>query len=236
MKIEIGKEYKTRYGQKATIQSEIIENFSGVVDRGDGGISFRSWYWNGSCIERERGDDLISPWEGPLDGYFGCTDNLTKVKPAAIVDLSRATKGTIAHFRCGGSAVIEEIEIRWTKANHIGRRIRFQDSSNETCYANARYGWSYTDTGSGVVETLSPFDIIRLDEPPFDWENAINGMAFELVDGQIAHYVGKSPFYPDRYVALCIDYNGIKWYDLQELTVKPRPDRNRLTLDIPKEK
>lgn len=81
------------------------------------------------------------------------------------MDLSKAKAGQIAHFRCGGSAKIEDNE----KGADGCRVITFSGCT-----------WSnYTQDGEYKGGTNHPFNIIRLEEPTFDWKDVKPGMAFK---------------------------------------------------------
>ncbi len=89
------------------------------------------------------------------------------------VDLSKAKAGQIAHFRCGGSAKITKM----INAHNVS----FDDS-----------GTYYSLSGKyGASQDERVFDIIRLEETPFDWKDEKPGIAF-LRKNEVYHYVGES--------------------------------------------
>lgn len=89
------------------------------------------------------------------------------------VDLSTAKAGQIAHFRCGGSAKILEVE------NLV---IMFEN------YGAGEW-WSF----SFLRSEKSPWAIIRLEDPPFGWKDVRPGMAFSSGNKEITgHFIGFS--------------------------------------------
>lgn len=92
------------------------------------------------------------------------------------VDLSKAQAGWTAHFRCGGSAVIESAK---------NSKVLFYDCEKPLqFYTNGRYL---------VPDVSTPFDIIRLEPPAFDWKDVKPGMAFKF-NGRQGHE-GELVFY-----------------------------------------
>lgn len=82
------------------------------------------------------------------------------------------TKGCTVKFRCGGEAVVE-------KAN--GNEIKFEGCS----IANVWDGCSSYYSGE-----KTPFDIIEVIPPVFDWDTVEQGMAFKDNYGNTCYYVG----------------------------------------------
>lgn len=102
------------------------------------------------------------------------------------VDLTKVTVGQIAHFRCGGKARITKID------ESMPTRAFIFDEGD--------IFWSMPRNGViSVAATPSPFDIIRIEDPPFDWDNVKQGMAFNLTPQlslntyrYVVHYVGRT--------------------------------------------
>lgn len=97
------------------------------------------------------------------------------------VDLSKAKPGMIAKFRCGGQAVIEEVN-------------RYQDYASYISFKGEDYCQDYKNDGyrrfSGSV---SLFDIIALEEPPSDWANVKPGDRFKHVRyDMLCEFIGKN--------------------------------------------
>lgn len=89
------------------------------------------------------------------------------------VDLSKAQAGWTAHFRCGGSAVIESAK---------NSKVLFYDCEKPLqFYPNGRYL---------VPDVSTPFDIIRLEPPAFDWDDVKPGDGFTMA-GCFLYYIGK---------------------------------------------
>lgn len=83
------------------------------------------------------------------------------------VDLTKARPGMIAKFRCGGEWVISE-----SIALGHGVSLKFVGSNVQFgfCGINGRY----------LHNDHTPFDIIELIDPPFDWKDVRPGMAFTI--------------------------------------------------------
>ncbi len=95
-----------------------------------------------------------------------------------MVDLSKARSGQIAHFRCGGNA-----KIKYYSGN-VGDKFGIGfDGLTTVFFKDGAYGCSQN----------SPFDIIRLEDPPFDWKDVKPGMAFKITNfNDIYVYIGMS--------------------------------------------
>ncbi len=101
----------------------------------------------------------------------------------ASVDLSKAKVGQIAHFRCGGKGVISKVAAKNIYFNDCGTYYDF----------NGSYGGS---------STHRLFDIIRLEDPPFDWSMAKAGMAFKVIGEETtywrtAYFLSRIPEFDD---------------------------------------
>ena len=92
----------------------------------------------------------------------------------------QAVKGAKVTFRCGGVAVIEDV--RPYGVDMINRSITFVGCKNPSNY--------YSD-GSFYNDHATPFDIISIEPPAFDWSTVKRGMAFEDEKGFICWYVGE---------------------------------------------
>lgn len=94
------------------------------------------------------------------------------------VDMKQAVKGSTVHFRCGGSAVVEDLIC--TPSNypaHVilsGSTVRFAQDGRYLLTSN-----------------IHPFDIIRIDPPAFDWKDVKRGMGFRY-DDYVGSYIGVS--------------------------------------------
>lgn len=99
------------------------------------------------------------------------------------VDLSKAVKGSTVHFRCGGSAVVEEI---LSCDRRSFSNLSFKDYGRHfpTWYNN---GSVYTSGDKNVL------DIIRIDPPAFNLDDVKPGMAFDY-DNPIYKFEGPAIF------------------------------------------
>ena len=163
--IEVGKEYRTRGGWKATVEKLFSGGFDVRHHKEMGG----SWYhlpdgrWNGDDVGF-RGHDLVSLWEAPA------------------VDLSKAKAGDTVKFRCGGEAVVRKA--LGTGGDAI--ELEFEGFVDG--------GWVYDREGffddSGLIKN-QPFDVIAIEPKAFDWKDVKPGMAFEhRSKGDILWYIG----------------------------------------------
>lgn len=98
-----------------------------------------------------------------------------------MVDLSKATPGMIAKFRCGGEAVIDHLNIANTDV-FVKFATKYM-SNHGTSYTNLSYNkdGSLQHAPSGP---LTVFDIIALEQPAFDWKDVKPGMAFVYHDNK----------------------------------------------------
>jgi hypothetical protein len=103
------------------------------------------------------------------------------------VDLSKARAGQIAHFRCGGKANITEIKPMSLESGAV--TISFDGHGYKT-YHKDGIGWADCDIGLA--------NIIRIEQPVFDWSTVKAGMCFEEPSGihNRMWYVGKDPTHP----------------------------------------
>lgn len=81
----------------------------------------------------------------------------------------KAVKGATVHFRCGGTAVAENV----ADAGYIS--FSFEGMTDR---------YMYQDDGSFNPDNIHPLDIIRIDPPAFDWSTAKAGMAFTDNNGK----------------------------------------------------
>lgn len=102
------------------------------------------------------------------------------------VDLSKVKAGQIVHFRCGGSAKINLAQYTYQK--YV---CHFENDNCHYVYNNCHHVYNVNGTKS---DDISPFDIIRIEDPTFDWKDVKPGMAFK--DGEdIFRVIGRSPIY-----------------------------------------
>ncbi len=88
-----------------------------------------------------------------------------------MVDLLKAKIGDIAHFKCGGSAKIIKVAPTMMAFN-----LTSVDSIE---------WWSH----EFLSQVSSPFEITRIEVPPFDWTTVKPGMAFHS-DGELYIFIG----------------------------------------------
>lgn len=94
------------------------------------------------------------------------------------IDLTKAKPGWIAHFRCGGSAEITKM--------YGGQTLLFGDGGYTHTVA-------YTQDGAANIPYKSPFDIIKLEQPPFDWATVKPGDAFVCHDATLYFIADPNP-------------------------------------------
>lgn len=108
----------------------------------------------------------LSMPEGHVYHSIFCPNNPINLKEPEetmtnTVNMKDAVKGATVHFRCGGSAVVEDYELNYNHVITIGK-----------C------DFEYHSQGKIMSKKESPFDIIRIDPPAFDWSTVKPGMAF----------------------------------------------------------
>lgn len=94
------------------------------------------------------------------------------------IDLSKLKVGDTVRFRCGGDAVVLDVE------NKCG----VSDIIFSGC--TGRLGYYYD--GSFYKDETHAIDITEIIEKPFDWADVENGQAFRYKDC-VWHYIGKNP-------------------------------------------
>lgn len=124
-----------------------------------------------------------------------------------VVDLSNAKAGQIAHFRCGGKA-------------EISRKFSGINLGVESCVINYQSDGRY-----GGILSGSPFDIIRLEDPPFDWKDVKPGMAF-LRHGEIFYYVAEHLYNKEMAVFACPESSPAVYDGLSKIYFERIPERD----------
>ena len=134
------------------------------------------------------------------------------------VDLSKLKAGDTVHFRCGGSAEIEQIELtEYTPYVHIS--LKGSTHGGLMWFRNGRFDEEDSST--------DPFDIIRMEPKPFNWKDAKPGMAFKY--GTVTFWC-LCPDYSDDECAVMtsnfdfIDDDNIRLIAKEELTRAPEDD------------
>lgn len=131
-----------------------------------------------------------------------------------MVDLSKAKAGQIVHFRCGGSAKIESLLIQDKVYIGFTEVTRLMDEY----YHNGRLVPS-----DAPMSHKHPFDIVRIEDPPFDWKDVKPGMAFQLgcESDNICWFVGLSSL-GDKVVFEQSKGRDVLWY------ARPYPGYSRI--------
>lgn len=227
MKIEQNKYYVTRERGRAqaVLVWESTHTYPNTV-RLEDGEEYTVTKHGMRCAHRETPYDLISPWEEPTVISRAFDPQTAHAFEHPPVDLSKVRKGMIAHFRCG--VAIKIVEARQIdvieKGVHFGMDIKFEGEIGGK-------GVTYENDGRVDCGISHPFDIIRLEEPPFDWKDVEAGFGFECIStGNTGTYVGPN-LHGNNGVWLQSTIQQMILTAYKRDYLKRRPD-----LDIPKEK
>jgi len=96
-----------------------------------------------------------------------------------MIDLNKVKEGDAVKFRCGGEAVVREIN----KPGSNSYVVRFNDYED---YASSLFQPNGVKHNRSIFTT--PFDIIEIIPAPFDWADVKAGMAFENEAGEIYYF------------------------------------------------
>ncbi len=96
------------------------------------------------------------------------------------IDLSKAVAGMTVHFRCGGSAKIVGVHLTLYGVFLYFDGVRSERYKNDGIWSSEETLW----------------DIIRIEDPPFEWKYVKPGMAFTYcypgMDNEVVYYTWHS--------------------------------------------
>lgn len=130
------------------------------------------------------------------------------------IDMTKAVKGATVHFRCGGSAKVSNIQAD----KHPLAGLRYITGIEDGGV------YFYQESGLYSGDGLSPFDIIRIDPPAFDWATVRTGMCFRESGGdRDLYYIGTNPTSVDQ-IILKSSANNFYWGKRDKFTRIPEYD------------